>query len=284
MDFCKEQVLPKYKWKSFVVGGNSIGGFTSMSFAASDAASIATRELTSSGAPGTGICSGLVLMNSAGPVFTNDEVETKMAGARELQLESVAQVTALNALPPCKPPPRPVARVFGNILLSYLRPRIQSICTNLYPTNPAAVDDELCESIYRDSLDPGAINVMMAGAKLPVPRTANELLGADFGGAPQSSDEVDLIPESTFSGPVLIAQGVLDPLNDALDRMNRFGALRQGITADPLQAGHCPHDELPKEMAISISNWMSESRTERLTYRSAASSARPTQQISSPVR
>ena len=106
---------------------------------------------------------------------------------------------------------------------------------------------------------------MVSGAKLPVPRTANELLQADFGGPPPTSNSVDLIPESTYGGCVLISQGVLDPLNDALDRMNRFGALRKGITTDPLQAGHCPHDELPKEMARSISTWMTNTRRERFS-------------------
>jgi len=276
MDFCKEEIIPKHDWKSFVVGGNSIGGFTSMSLAASDTAAIGSREVSSSGAPGTGLCSGLVLMNSAGPVKTRDEIDAERTGAKKLQLESVAQVTALNALPACKPPPRPVGRAFGNVLLSYLRPRIQSICKNLYPTNPDAVNLELCNSIERDSLDPGAINVMMAGAKLPVPRTANELLNSDFGAAPTASSvSSDLIPESTFTGPVLIAQGVLDPLNDATDRMNRFGALRDGITTDPLQAGHCPHDELPAEMARSISAWMLNTRSQRqaITKSSPAASA-----------
>ena len=64
-------------------------------------------------------------------------------------------------------------------MLAYLQPQIQSICKNLYPTNPDAVDNNLCSGILRgDSLDPGAINVMISGSKLPPPRTANELLGA----------------------------------------------------------------------------------------------------------
>jgi pimeloyl-ACP methyl ester carboxylesterase len=271
-DFVKEVAMARNGWASFVVGGNSIGGFTSMSTAASDTAVVGGRQVTSSGAPGTGRCTGLVLMNSAGPAKTQQEVEESLAGARDLQLLSVAQVTALNGLPPCKPPPRPVARAFGSGLLAYLRPSIQSICRNLYPTNPGAVDDRLCDDIARDSLDPGAIYVMMAGAKLPAPRTANELLRADFGNAPLSSPAEAAasgsatrgqVRESAFSGPVLIAQGVLDPLNDAKDRMRRFGALRSGITMDPIQAGHCPHDELPKEVATSIARWMSATTAER---------------------
>ena len=256
-DFIKDRALATHGWDSFVLGGNSIGGFTSMSTAASDCAPVKEEgrlTVTSSGAPGTKKCSGLVLMNSAGPIQTEEEVQTMLQqSANTLERASVAQITALDALPPCSPPPRPVARTFGNALLTYLRPNIQSICKNLYPTNPSAVDDNLCRGILRDSLDPGAINVMMAGAKLPSPRSANELLQADFRLGTQTEEST--VHESSFDGPVLIAQGVLDPLNDAMDRMNRFGALRSGITMSPIQAGHCPHDELPSEVAQSISKW-----------------------------
>ena len=63
--------------------------------------------------------------------------------------------------------------------IALLQLQIQSICKNLYPTNPDAVDNNLCSGILRgDSLDPGAINVMISGSKLPPPRTVNELLGA----------------------------------------------------------------------------------------------------------
>jgi pimeloyl-ACP methyl ester carboxylesterase len=243
MDFAKEVAVHRNRWTSYVTGGNSIGGFTSLSMAACDTATTTGREVTSSGSPGTGRCTGLVLMNSAGPVLTREEV---------VELGTVAQATALQALPPCKPPPRPVARAFGNILLGYQRPQIQSICKNLHPTNPAAVDEALAKEIERDSLDPGAVNVMMAGAKLPPPRTANQLLGADFGATPlpaQAGKEEAQIKESYFDGPVLILQGVLDPLNNATDRMYRYRALRAGIDIDPIQAGHCPHDELPDQIA-----------------------------------
>jgi pimeloyl-ACP methyl ester carboxylesterase len=255
MEFVKEVAVPKHGWKSFVVGGNSIGGFTAISLAASDTSTPSDQpQVTSSGAPGTNLCTGLVLMNSAGPVFSEDEISKVTDSVDKKLLSSVAQMTITGELPPCSPPPRPVGRAFGNALLSYLRPRIQDICRNLYPTNPAAVDEALCAGIRRDSLDPGAIYVMMAGAKLPKPRTANELLGADFGGPPK--DHTHDSPESFFEGPVLVAQGVLDPLNDSQDRMEKFGALRDGIRIDPIPAGHCPHDELPDQVARSIAKWM----------------------------
>ena len=100
---------------------------------------------------------------------------------------------------------------------------------------------------------------MISGSKLPPPRTANELLGADFGSSKNrgySTAFKSKYKEGTFDGPVLIAQGQLDPLNDAKGRAEMFGNLRKGIKVDPINAGHCPHDELPLDIAKSISSWL----------------------------
>jgi pimeloyl-ACP methyl ester carboxylesterase len=162
---------------------------------------------------------------------------------------------------PCSPLPRWIASLGGQLLLSFLRPRIQSICTNLYPTNPMVVkESSLCSNILRDSLDPGALNVMISGTKLPPPRTANELLGSDFGSVKKRQYETLNLPVSLqqgmFEGPVLIAQGILDPLNDAKGRARMFGDLRFGIDVEEINAGHCPHDELPDEVANAIIKWL----------------------------
>lgn len=50
-------------WKTYVVGGNSIGGYTSMGMAADDAA-VAGKDVSASGATGSGKCTGVVLMVS----------------------------------------------------------------------------------------------------------------------------------------------------------------------------------------------------------------------------
>lgn len=257
-DFVKEIACNKNNWRSFVIGGNSIGGFVSMCAAANDATTD-PDAISGCGAPGTGRCAGAILMNPAGVIRTKEDVEAIESSVLDkLQLQSVAQIIAKDGLPPCKPLPRPVARAVGNGLLSYLRPRIQSICVNLYPTNPDAVDDKLCQNILRDSLDPGAINVMISGSKLPLPRTYNEVVAADFGQCSSS------VPESQFTGPILLAQGILDPLNDAKGRARQLKTLRDGIQVAELQGGHCPHDEIPEEVASAVMNWMKETRSERM--------------------
>jgi len=161
-----------------------------------------------------------------------------------------------------------LAKVGGSGLLAYLRPQIQSICKNLYPTNPSAVDDELCSGILRDSLDPGAINVMISGSKLPPPRTANELLSANFGSTRSRPSDTNNNnnnnnewKEGVFTGPVLVAQGMLDPLNDAKGRASLLRSLRTGVTISPINGGHCPHDELPKDIASAMSNWIKEEQS-----------------------
>jgi pimeloyl-ACP methyl ester carboxylesterase len=121
-------------------------------------------------------------------------------------------------------------------------------------------ESSLCSNILRDSLDPGALNVMISGTKLPPPRTANELLGSDFGSVKKRQYETLNLPVSLqqgmFEGPVLIAQGILDPLNDAKGRARMFGDLRSGIDVEDINGGHCPHDELPDEVANAIIKWL----------------------------
>jgi pimeloyl-ACP methyl ester carboxylesterase len=244
-----------HHWESFIVGGNSIGGYTSMGVAADDAVPADESHVSASGSAGSGKCAGVILMNSAGQIKSRREVLVEGGdgggGVTTTTTTTIAQITSGDALPRCSPPlPRSAARAFGHGLLWYLRPRIQDICKNLYPTNPSAVNENLVRSILRDSLDPGAINVMISGSKLPPPRTANELLGADYGSASTNPKE------GRWMGPVLVAQGMLDPLNDAKTRATMLGDLREGITVTPIDAGHCPHDELPKDVANAIDAWM----------------------------
>jgi hypothetical protein len=52
-------------------------------------------------------------------------------------------------------------------------------------------------------------------------------------------------------------QGVLDPLNDALGRARQLkqacGELAEVVE---LQAGHCPHDEVPEQVNAALLEWV----------------------------
>ena len=55
---------------------------------------------------------------------------------------------------------------------------------------------------------------------------------------------------------VLVAQGALDPLNDARARAAMFGRIGKEVTVDLLELGHCPHDEGAEEVAAAIERWL----------------------------
>ena len=111
----------------------------------------------------------------------------------------------------------------------------------MYPTNPTVVARGLATNILRDSADPGAADVIAAGGKLPKPRPMNELF-------------------SEYTGPVLISQGALDPLNDSKKRAEQFKQIRPGVTVDLLPLGHCPMDEGPHLVAASILKWAEDNK------------------------
>jgi len=199
-----------------VLVGNSIGGFT----ATSAAAYLATTTTAGSSTPE---CGGLVLLNSAGRIASNDVTMD------DLRVE--------NLFTPYKGPPAPLLGIFGQLVFSLLQPRIKKTCEWLYPTYPSVVGQSgLAQNIFRDSCDPGAPLVIASGGKLPRPRAVNVLL-------------------EEYTGPVLVTQGALDPLNDAPDRAAKFKAIRTGIDVDLLDLGHCPHDENGTAVAQSISEW-----------------------------
>lgn len=93
--FIKEICQGKFSSGDFIVGGNSIGGYTAMGSAADDMVSSDDENFVScSGAPGSGSCKGVFLMNSAGQI-----------NPKEMELEntlSVAELTATGKLPPCR--------------------------------------------------------------------------------------------------------------------------------------------------------------------------------------
>ncbi len=101
-DFIKEIACHKKKWHNFVVGGNSIGGFVAMCSAANDATTN-PDAISGCGGPGTGRCTGTILMNPAGVIQGKDEVAAIEASALDKsQLTSVAQMIAGDGLAPCK--------------------------------------------------------------------------------------------------------------------------------------------------------------------------------------
>ena len=165
---------------------------------------------------------GLVLCNSAGRLL--EEPGLSNTPEEELFL-------------PYSGPNNFILGGFGKVIFGVLQPRITGLCEWLYPSNPSAVTKQNVDvNILRDSNDPGAAGVIASGGKLPTPRPVNDLF-------------------REYSGPVLVAQGALDPLNDAKSRAEQFKLVREGVSVDLLQLGHCPMDEGPEQVGNSIKKW-----------------------------
>lgn len=102
--FVKEISVREKRWDAYIIGGNSIGGYTAMGVAADDTVPISdaiagVNAVSASGAPGTSRCTGLVLMNSAGRILNREEVE-KTTGLDALV--TVGAETAGDDLPKCR--------------------------------------------------------------------------------------------------------------------------------------------------------------------------------------
>jgi pimeloyl-ACP methyl ester carboxylesterase len=197
--------------------GNSIGGFTVASVAAILAVPSTEEDINHMKIE----CNGLVLMNSAGKIIVDG---------------GLTDTPFLELFKPYGGPPSEFLRVFGKVVFTLLQPNIERMLVWLYPSNPEVARLGLAGTILRDSQDPGASDVIAAGGKLPTPRPMNDIF-------------------REYTGPILIAQGSLDPLNDAPTRAKQFENIRKGITVDLLPLGHCPMDENPKLVADSVIKW-----------------------------
>ena len=105
------------------------------------------------------------------------------------------------------------------------------------------VDDYLVESIRRPSLDPGAFRVFRSVF--------------DPGG-PQGQPLDELF--SLLQSPVLLLWGNRDPWMNAPGKRATF--LRHAPASKTkevvLDAGHCPHDEVPEQVNKSLLTWLEE--------------------------
>jgi pimeloyl-ACP methyl ester carboxylesterase len=59
-----------------------------------------------------------------------------------------------------------------------------------------------------------------------------------------------------YRGPVLVLQGVLDPLNAAGDRARLLEQRIHRARKVCIDAGHCPHDEVPELVNEAIHDFI----------------------------
>lgn len=170
---------------------------------------------------------GLILINSAGPFSDSDPV------ANPPQKNSWRQMTGKLSRSVLLQP------WASYVLFQYVRrkSRIRQTLEQVY-LDLSAVTDQLVEDIYRPSCDPGALQVFISVFKTPQGEKVDRLL-------------------QQLQCPLLMLWGEGDPWMNARTRGAKFRQFYPNLTEYYLNAGHCPHDEIPEQINNLIDSWLS---------------------------
>ena len=166
---------------------------------------------------------GLILLNCAGP-FTPIEPLPQPSPVQKFLSETVRSIL-LQPLP-------------SFLLFQYIRQKsiIRKTLQSVY-LDQTAVTDQLVEDIYRPSCDEGAAKVFAAVFKATQGEKNDTLLGQ-------------------MTCPLLMIWGEGDPWIRARERGNQFRQYYPQLQEYYLQAGHCPHDEVPDQVNALIQDWV----------------------------
>jgi pimeloyl-ACP methyl ester carboxylesterase len=165
---------------------------------------------------------GVVLLNSAGPF--SDAIAQPVSPVRQ-GISKTVRAVLLSPLP-------------SWLLFQYVRQRsmIRKTLAKVY-LDQAAVTDQLVEEIRRPADDPGAAAVFAAVFKSPKGETVDTLL-------------------ARMTAPLLLLWGEGDPWMDTRQRHAAFAKHYPTLEVHFLQAGHCPHDEVPGQVNGLIRRWV----------------------------
>ena len=163
---------------------------------------------------------GLVLLNSAGPFSTSAQTP---------------------------PPPNPISKAIQSLMLQplpswllfqYVRQpsTIRRTLQQVY-LDKTAITDQLIEDIRRPALDPGAPRVFASVFKSRQGEKVDELL-------------------QKMSCPLLLLWGEGDPWMNCRAKGAQFREHYPMLTEHYLQAGHCPHDEVPDQVNGLLRDWV----------------------------
>lgn len=124
------------------------------------------------------------------------------------------------------------------IFINLRRPaRVRQILQKVYH-DQTAVTDELVEAILRPGFDRGAF----------------EVFASVFRAGGQGPKVDELLQQMTC--PLLTIWGEYDPWINAKERSIKFKQFYPQIVEHFLQAGHCPHDEVPTQVNRLIQDWV----------------------------
>ena len=167
---------------------------------------------------------GLVLLNCAGP-FTDTNPQTVTPNPFQKMVGEMAKSTFTQSWA-------------SFLLFQYVRRRsvIRSVLQKVY-VDQTAVTEQLIEEIYRPSCDAGAPEVFASVFKTP------------------QGEKLDILLKQ-LTCPLLMLWGELDPWMNAKMRAPKFRQHYPQLTEHYLQAGHCPHDEVPEQVNTLIRSWL----------------------------
>jgi len=171
------------------------------------------------------LAAGVALLNAAGP-FADEQAEPGGWGA-------IARRTIAGAL--LRSP------VLQRLLFENLRRRatIRRTLQQVY-IDRTNVDEALVEAIRRPSLDPGAFGVFRTVFDIP----RGQPLDALF---------------AQLGCPLLLLWGIRDPWINAAGRRAAFQRHAPARTSEVvLEAGHCPHDEVPEKVNAALLEWLAD--------------------------
>jgi pimeloyl-ACP methyl ester carboxylesterase len=166
---------------------------------------------------------GLVLLNSAGP-FTEMQLTSNPDPFRQT-MGKLIQSFLLQPLP-------------SFLLFQYVRQRwvIRRTLESVY-LDRSVITDQLVEDIYRPSCDSGAAKVFASVFKSP------------------RGEKIDVLLNQ-LTCPLMLLWGEGDPWMNARERGARFRQHYPQLVEHYLQAGHCPHDEVPDQVNTLLREWM----------------------------
>lgn len=166
---------------------------------------------------------GLVLINSAGPFTSSTPALAKPTLGRAIR--QTIQSVLLQPVP-------------SYLLFQYSRRRstIRKTLEKVY-LDKTAVTDQLVEDIYRPSCDRGAAQVFASIFKSP------------------QGEKVDVLLQQ-LACPLLMLWGEGDPWMNTRERSAKFKQYYPHLTEHYLQAGHCPHDEVPEQVNALLKDWV----------------------------
>ncbi|PSN19465.1 alpha/beta hydrolase [filamentous cyanobacterium CCP5] len=165
---------------------------------------------------------GVVLLNSAGP-FSDDR--PKPPASMRSAIASTMRTFMLQPLP-------------SWLLFNYVRQRsvIRRTLEQVY-LDKSAITEQLIQDIQRPAFEPGAAQVFASVFKSP------------------QGEKIDALLDK-MRCPLLLLWGQGDPWMNCQERGSRFREHYDQVQEHFLQAGHCPHDEVPGQVDALMRDWI----------------------------